>query len=137
MNVFSVGKKGLLNNAFHAGRKGKRHMSITLTQLLIWVLIAAVVGIVGELLARRRAPDGFLGAIILGLLAIFIVVGLLHFHIPGEPILGGVPILSSIIVAAILVFLWSAFAYHRVRPYYDRSYRRRSYARRPRRRWFR
>ena len=113
-------------------------MSITLTQLIIWVLIAALVGFVGELLARRRAPDGFIGAIILGLLAIFLVVGILHFHIAGEPFLGGVPLISSIIAAAILVFIWSAFFYHRYyRPYASRYYYRRgTYAHRPRRRWW-
>lgn len=35
-------------------------MSITVTQLLIWILIAAVVGVVGEVLAGRRGPSGFL-----------------------------------------------------------------------------
>jgi uncharacterized membrane protein YeaQ/YmgE (transglycosylase-associated protein family) len=49
-------------------------MTISLTQVLIWILIAAVVGVVGELLARRRAPDGIVGAIIVGLLAIFFIV---------------------------------------------------------------
>ena len=31
-------------------------MSISFTQVLIWILIAALVGVVGELLAHRRAP---------------------------------------------------------------------------------
>jgi uncharacterized membrane protein YeaQ/YmgE (transglycosylase-associated protein family) len=112
-------------------------MAISLTQVLIWIIIAAVVGVVGELIARRRAPDGIIGAVILGLLAIFIVVGLFQFHIAGEPILGGVPIISSIIAAAILVAIWSAFAYRRVHPYSSRYFRRGgSDRRRPRRRWF-
>jgi len=112
-------------------------MTISFTQVLIWILIAAIVGIVGELLARRRAPDGIVGAIIVGLLAIFLIVGVFHFHIAGEPLMGGVPLMSSIIVAAILVFVWSGFAYHRVQPYYARYYRRGSFVRRPRRRrWF-
>jgi uncharacterized membrane protein YeaQ/YmgE (transglycosylase-associated protein family) len=79
--------------------------AISLTQVLIWIIIAAVVGVVGELIARRRAPDGIIGAVILGFLAIFIVVGLFHFHIAGEPFLGGVPIISSIIAALIGVWL--------------------------------
>ncbi len=85
-------------------------MSITLTQLIIWVIIAALVGFVGEL----------------------------HFHIAGEPSLGGVPLISSIIAAAILVAIWSGFAYHRYyRPYASRYYYRRgTYSRRPRRRWW-
>lgn len=111
-------------------------MTITLTTLLIWLLIAALVGVLGEFIARRRAPDGIIGAIILGFLAIFLIVGVFHFSIAGEPMLAGVPLISSIIVAAVLVILWSGFAYHRVRPYYSRYYRRGTYARRPRRRFW-
>ena len=111
-------------------------MTLTLTSLIIWLLIAALVGFVGELIARRRAPDGIIGAIVLGFLAIFLVVGLLHWHIAGEPVFYGVPLITSIIAAAVLVFIWSAFAYHRVRPYASRYYYRRgTYARRPRRRF--
>lgn len=110
-------------------------MAITFTQLLVWILIAVFVGIVGEALARRHAPDGLIGAIILGLIAIFLIVGVFHFQIAGEPSLAGVPLISSIIAAAILVAIWSGFAYHRIRPYYSRYYYRRgTYARRPRRR---
>ena len=109
---------------------------MSITQIFIWVLIAAVVGVVGELLARRRAPDGIVGAILVGLLAIFLIVGVFHFQIPGEPKLENVPLISSIIVAALLVAVWSGFAYRRVQPHYARYYRRGGYARRPRRRFF-
>lgn len=110
-------------------------MTITFTSLLVWILIALLVGVLGELIARRRAPDGIIGAVVLGFLAIFLIVGVFHFSIVGEPTLEGVPLISSIIAAAILVALWSGFAYHRVyRRYgYDRYYRRGHYARRPRR----
>ena len=113
-------------------------MEITFTQVLIWILIAALVGVIGEFLARRRAPDGIVGAILVGLLAIFLIVGVFHFHIAGEPFLDHVPLISSIIVAALLVAVWSGFAYRRVRLYTSRYYRRGSYARRPRSRrsWF-
>jgi uncharacterized membrane protein YeaQ/YmgE (transglycosylase-associated protein family) len=114
-------------------------MAIWITQILIWLLIALAVGFIGELIAGRRAPDGIIGAIIVGFLAIFIIVGLLHFHIPGEPSYYGVPIISTIIVAAILVFIWSRFAYHHFHRRYSRYYYRRgSFVRRPRRRlrWF-
>ena len=111
-------------------------MSISLTQVLIWILIAAVVGVIGELIAGRRAPDGIVGAIIVGLLAIFLIVGVFHFRIAGEPLLDNVPLISSIIVAAILVAVWSGFAYRRIQPHYARYYRRGGYARRPRRRRF-
>ena len=90
-------------------------MTVTLTQLLIWIIIAGIVGLLGELIARRRALDGFLGAIVIGFLAIFLVVGVFHFSIVGEPKLEDVPLVSSVIAAAILTFIWSAFAYPRVR----------------------
>jgi len=117
---------------------------MSLTQIFIWILIAAVVGVVGELLARRRAPDGIVGAIVIGFIAIVLIVGVFHFSIAGEPKLNGVPLISSIIVAAVLVAIWSGFAYRRVRPYYartsrregSRTYRRGGYVRRPRRRRF-
>ncbi len=111
-------------------------MTISLLDLIIWLIIAAIVGFIGELIARRRAPDGIVGAIIVGFIAIFLIVGVFHFHIQGEPTINNVPIISSIIAAAILVFIWSAFAYRhyhrRASPYY---YRRGTYARRPRRRF--
>ncbi len=87
-------------------------MALSLTTLIVWIIIAALVGIIGELIAGRRAPDGLLGAIIVGFLAIFIVVGILGLYIPGEPRLNGIPLISSIIIAALLVFIWSRFAYH-------------------------
>jgi uncharacterized membrane protein YeaQ/YmgE (transglycosylase-associated protein family) len=106
-------------------------ISITFTQLLIWIIIAALVGLADELIALRRAPDGVIGATLLGLLAIFLIVGVFHFQIAGEPFLGGVPLLSSIIVAAVLVAIWSGFAYRRVHPNFSRYYRRGGYVRRP------
>jgi uncharacterized membrane protein YeaQ/YmgE (transglycosylase-associated protein family) len=107
-------------------------MVITLGTLVVWIIIAAIVGFVGELIARRRAPDGIIGAIILGLIGIFLIVGVFHFSIAGEPTVAGVPLISSIIASAILVAIWSAFAYPRYRSYY---YRRGGYVQRPRR-WF-
>ncbi|HEY7346944.1 MAG TPA: transglycosylase [Ktedonobacterales bacterium] len=82
-------------------------MTVTLVQLLIWAIIAAVVGLIGELIAGRRGPAGIIGAVLLGWLAIFLIVGVFHFHIVGEPVLSGVPIISSIIAAAVLALLYS------------------------------
>ena len=89
-------------------------MTVTFTQLLIWFIIAVLIGFVGEIIAHRRAPDGIIGAAILGFLAIFLIVGVFHFSISGEPTFEGVPVISSIIAAAILVLIWSGFAYRNV-----------------------
>src|SRR5215467_16171522 len=105
-------------------------MVITLGNVIVWLIIAALVGFVGELIARRRTPFGIVGAIIVGFIAIFVVVGVLHWHITGEPYLNGVPLITSILAAAVLVALWSAFAYHHVHRYYSRYPYRRGYGRR-------
>jgi uncharacterized membrane protein YeaQ/YmgE (transglycosylase-associated protein family) len=88
-------------------------MTITFTQLAVWILIAALIGIIGEIIAGRRAPAGILGAIMVGLFSIFLIVGFFHFHIAGEPSLEGVPLISTIIAAVILVAIWSSLAYRR------------------------
>src|SRR5258708_39435329 len=107
-------------------------MVITFGNLIIWLLIAALIGFVGELLARRRTPFGIVGAIVVGFIAILLVVGVLHWHIAGEPYLNGVPLITSILAAAVLVALWSAFAYRHAYGYF---YPTGSYVRRPRPYW--
>jgi uncharacterized membrane protein YeaQ/YmgE (transglycosylase-associated protein family) len=110
----------------------------TLTSFIVWLLIALVGGLIGETIARRRASDGIIGAMIVGFLAMIIVVGLLGIHLANDIWVSGAPLFTSLIVAALFVALWSGLFYHRVyRPSYNRYYRRGTYARRPRRRrWF-
>ena len=88
-------------------------MAVTFTELIVWIIIAALVGFLGEFIAGRRAPAGILGAIMIGLFAIFLIVGFFHFHIVGEPTLEGVPIISTIIAAIMLVVVWSSISYRR------------------------
>ena len=112
-------------------------MVISLTALIVWLLIAILIGFLGELIAGRRGPGGIVGAALIGFLAILLIVGVFHFAIVGEPRIEGVPFFSSVLVAAIISFLWSGFGYRRVAPYASRYYYRRgSYARHPRRRLF-
>lgn len=86
-------------------------MTVTFTQFIIWLIVAAIIGFLGELIAGRRAPEGFLGAIMVGLFAIFLIVGFFHFSIKGEPTIEGVPIVSTIIAAVMIVALWSSLSY--------------------------
>lgn len=91
-------------------------MAVTATQLLVWIVIAAIIGFLGELVAGRRAPAGILGSIMIGLFAIFLIVGFFHFHIIGEPSIEGVPLVSTIIAAVMLVVVWSSVSsYRRIR----------------------
>ncbi len=83
-------------------------MTVTVVQFIVWLIIAAIVGFLGELIAGRRSPDGILGSIMVGLFAIFLIVGFFHFSIQGEPTIQGVPIISTLIAAAMIVALWSS-----------------------------
>ena len=60
-------------------------MVITATEFIVWLIIAFIIGLLGELIAGRRAPAGILGAVMIGLFAIFLIVGYFHFSIQGEP----------------------------------------------------
>ncbi|HEY0754410.1 MAG TPA: transglycosylase [Ktedonobacteraceae bacterium] len=92
-------------------------MTLTVIQFIVWLIIAAIVGFLGELIAGRRAPDGIIGSIMVGLFAIFLIVGFFHFSIKGEPTIEGVPIVSTLIAAAMIVALWSSVSgrYYRTR----------------------
>jgi uncharacterized membrane protein YeaQ/YmgE (transglycosylase-associated protein family) len=92
---------------------GGKDMTVTLTQFVIWLIIAALIGIIAEFIAGRRAPAGIFGAIMVGLFAIFLIVGFFRFHIAGEPLVNGVPIVSAIIAAIVLVIIWSSLASRR------------------------
>lgn len=87
-------------------------MNITFAQVIIWLIMAVAVGCVGELIAGRHKLDGFVGAIMLALLAILLVNGVFHFHITGEPFYHQVPLISTLCAAAILVAFWSGYAYY-------------------------
>jgi uncharacterized membrane protein YeaQ/YmgE (transglycosylase-associated protein family) len=95
--------------------KGAFYMTVTFTQLIVWIVIAAVVGFLGEFISGRRAPAGILGAIMVGLFAIFLIVGFFHFSISGEPTLEGVPVISAILASVILVVVWSSVSSSRRR----------------------
>lgn len=88
-------------------------MTLTFEQFIVWVIVAAIIGFLGELIAGRRAPDGILGAIMVGLFSIFLIVGYFHFHIVDEPMVSGVPIVSTVIAAIMVVVIWSSLSHRR------------------------
>ncbi len=77
-----------------------------LDQLLILLLVGLVVGLVAEVIVGVRAPLGFVGAVILGMLGAWIAGHVLHFNISPEYTINGVPLLRSLIGAVILALLW-------------------------------
>ncbi len=95
------------------------------TNLIIYLVVAAIVGVVAEFLVGWRLPFGFIGAIIAALIGIWlmtqviIISGIPDFIINTSP---PIYLVRALIGAVILVFLWHLLTY----PLY-RSRRRRYY----------
>jgi uncharacterized membrane protein YeaQ/YmgE (transglycosylase-associated protein family) len=83
---------------------------VTLTHLLVLLLVGALAGLIGERLVSRGMPGGVVGAIVAGLVGAWLMVDILHLVLAPELSLGGIPIISAILGAAIVVLLFSLVA---------------------------
>ncbi len=80
---------------------------MTLMHLLVMLLVGAVAGMIGERLVGRGMPGGLIGAIVAGLVGAWLMVDVLHLVLAPELSIEGIPVLSAILGAAIVVFLFS------------------------------
>jgi uncharacterized membrane protein YeaQ/YmgE (transglycosylase-associated protein family) len=83
---------------------------MTLTHLLVLLLVGALAGLIGERLVSRGMPGGVVGAIVAGLVGAWLMVDVLHLVLAPELSLGGIPIISAILGAAVVVLLFSLVA---------------------------
>lgn len=67
--------------------------------LLVLLVVAAVAGACGEMIAGSKVPGGWIGSIVAGLVGAWIGSMLLHFG----PVLGGIQIIPAILGAALFV----------------------------------
>ena len=88
------------------------------TALIVYLVIAAIVGLVAEFIVGWRLPFGIIGAVIAALVGIWLLTNVISLTIVGDPNIYGVPIIKALIGAIILVALWHLLTY--------RSWRRRS-----------
>lgn len=94
---------------------------MTLAELIVYLLIAAVVGLIAERIVGA-GPWGLVGNILVALVGIWIMLNVLHWRIPGDPVIEGIPILTAIL-GAVLIDLIISFAVRGRGP--RRVYRRR------------
>ena len=80
---------------------------MTLTHLLILLLVGAVVGLIAERLVNRALPYGWTGAIVAGLLGAWLMTDGLHIIIAPQVSVIGIPLISAILGAMIVVFAFS------------------------------
>jgi len=76
------------------------------TNFLIYLLVAAVVGLVAEALVGRRLPLGFVGAIVAALVGVWLLTRVIIINGFGDINVYGVPIIRAFIGAIILVVIW-------------------------------
>ena len=79
---------------------------MTFTHLLILLLVGAVVGLLAERLVDRALPYGWTGAIVAGLLGAWLMTDVLHIVIAPQVSVIGIPLVSAILGAMIVVFVF-------------------------------
>jgi len=91
---------------------------------LIYLIVAAVVGLVAEMLVGWRLPFGFVGAIIAALVGVWLLTKVIIINGIGDINVYGVPIFRALVGAIILVAIWHLLTFSLWRGRSRNSYRR-------------
>lgn len=95
------------------------------TNVIVYLIVAAIVGLVAEFIVGWRLPLGIIGAIIAALVGIWLLTRVIVITGIGDIIVAGVPLIRALIGAMILVALWHFLTYRTWRSRHRRySYRR-------------
>jgi uncharacterized membrane protein YeaQ/YmgE (transglycosylase-associated protein family) len=82
--------------------------------VIVYLVVAAIVGLIAETVVGWRLPFGFIGAIVAALIGIWLMTNVIHItgiddiNIPTTP---PVPLIRSLIGAAIFVAIWHLLTY--------------------------
>ncbi|GCE20661.1 GlsB/YeaQ/YmgE family stress response membrane protein [Dictyobacter kobayashii] len=74
--------------------------------VIMYIVIAAIVGVIAEMIVGWRVPFGIIGAIIAGVIGVWLMTKVINITGIGDFYLFGVPILRGLIGAIILIGLW-------------------------------
>ena len=83
---------------------------MTVVHLIVLILVAAVCGLIAERVIRRSLPFGWIGATVAGFVGAWLMVDVLHLVILPTLSIEGLPIVSAILGAVIVVALFSLVA---------------------------
>ena len=83
---------------------------MTAAQLIVYLLVALLAGLLAERLVSATLPGGILGTILAALLGIWLLLGVLHFAVLGDLDPAGVPLLTTVLVAALVLVIWMQLA---------------------------
>jgi len=93
------------------------------TAFIIYLVVAAIVGLLAEFIVGWRLPFGIIGAIIAALVGIWLMTQVIIITGFNDIDFYGVPLIRALIGAIILVLLWHFLTYrgwHRRSRYYWR-----------------
>src|SRR5438270_9410255 len=85
-------------------------ITITTSQI-VYLVVAAIVGLVAEFIVGWRLPFGFIGAIIAALVGIWLLTNVIQVVIPNDSTIYGVPIIKALLGAVLLVAVWHLLSY--------------------------
>ena len=73
---------------------------------IVYLIVAAIVGLVAETIVGWRLPFGFIGGIIAALVGIWLMTNVIQITGISDIYIAGIPIIRALIGAIILVALW-------------------------------
>jgi len=83
---------------------------MTLLHLIVLIVVAAVCGLIAERVMGRSLPFGWIGATVAGFVGAWLMVDVFHLVILPTLSVEGLPIVSAILGAIIVVVLFSLVA---------------------------
>lgn len=79
--------------------------------VILYVVIAIIVGLIAEYIVGWRLPFGIIGAFIAAFIGIWLMTHLIIINGIGDIVLFNVPIIRALIGAIILVAIWHLLTY--------------------------
>jgi len=83
---------------------------MTLLHLIVLIVVAAVCGLIAERVMGRSLPFGWIGATVAGFVGAWLMVDVFHLVILPTLTIEGLPIVSAILGAIVVVVLFSLVA---------------------------
>ncbi len=80
-------------------------MTLSLAQLIVFLLIAAIAAWLAGVFFGVRYPFGFIGAFIAGLIGEWLMINVFHILLAPEVSFAGIPVITALVGALILAFL--------------------------------
>jgi uncharacterized membrane protein YeaQ/YmgE (transglycosylase-associated protein family) len=89
--------------------------------LILYIVIAAIVGLIAEYIVGWRLPLGIIGAIVAALVGIWLMTQVIVITGIGDWVLFGVPIIRALIGAILFTALWHLLTFGLTRRRYRRA----------------